>query len=222
MARSAHNVYGTEDVNSNCFSSPSPISDKLSLDHEQRAAHCPICVKNFNEPRRLQCDHIFCRTCLNLIFEQQQRERTELYCPICQQQLKLPPSGVDGLDSVIFVYSLGEIFPNNGGILSSSVKCSRCNETRCLNCVRVVCNNCEHSFALRVCTVCHTYMCERCTDDHLTTHIRHSTISIEKDMENKRREVYSVQLVAQMSDEWLVVKKTPQEEQDEGVPWPNA
>lgn len=216
MARSDDGVRGLEDISPYFFSSSTFTNGTISVDDQQQAAHCPICLMKFKEPRRLQCDHTFCRTCLNSVFEQQQMEREENYCLICQQQVELPPSGVDGLDSVIFVYSLRGIIPRMREGPSSSVKCSKCHGNRCLSCIRVVCNKCERYFATRICTKCQIYMCGRCADDHLAARTSHSTISIKEDVEIKEREIHDAQ-VAVMNGGGLLVQQTLREKEDEGV-----
>ena len=217
MSRSKHNVRTLESISPYLFTTSTfKAGGANSLEDQQQAAHCPICLMKFKEPRRLQCDHTFCRTCLNNVFEQQQMERGENYCLICQQHVDVPPLGVDGLDSVIFVYSLRGILPRIRDTPSSLVKCSKCNGNRCLSCIRVMCNKCERYFAAKICTVCQTYMCGRCAQEHLTAHTHHSAISIKEDVENKEREIREAR-VAVMNGGGLIVQQSVHEQEDEGI-----
>jgi hypothetical protein len=49
---------------------------------------CPICHAPFADPKRLECDHIFCDDCLQCTFEQTQRNSSTRTCPTCRRELQ--------------------------------------------------------------------------------------------------------------------------------------
>jgi len=55
-------------------------------DNDNDSSTCPICMDAFYLPRQLDCQHIFCRNCLNDWIRQQRRGRKQSWgCPICRQ-----------------------------------------------------------------------------------------------------------------------------------------
>ena len=53
---------------------------------------CSICLETFRDPRLLECQHTFCRRCLQDMYSQVTEERIQ--CPICRQASNVPIGGV--------------------------------------------------------------------------------------------------------------------------------
>eukprot|EP00058_Branchiostoma_floridae_P021898 XP_002607388.1 hypothetical protein BRAFLDRAFT_69798 [Branchiostoma floridae] len=69
---------------------------------------CSICLELFTRPKVLPCQHTFCQDCLQDIVSRQ----VPLQCPICRQQARPPPQGVEGLPDNHLVTSLCERLQN--------------------------------------------------------------------------------------------------------------
>ena len=52
------------------------------------SASCPICNQRINHKQIFisECDHIFCKTCINTLC--QQPNQSIVRCPVCRKQLK--------------------------------------------------------------------------------------------------------------------------------------
>ncbi|XP_060062593.1 tripartite motif-containing protein 3-like [Ylistrum balloti] len=60
---------------------------------------CTICLQPFDQPKALQCLHTFCEKCLDDYCKQQlsrTKESTVFPCPVCRQDITMPPNGVSG------------------------------------------------------------------------------------------------------------------------------
>ena len=59
---------------------------------------CSICFSTFTDPKRLECDHVFCKNCLlKLVEKDRQQDQVSLTCPICHQVTPVPANGVADL-----------------------------------------------------------------------------------------------------------------------------
>ena len=100
-------------------------SDEMSeLDKVRAELICSICLNLLNEPKKLDCDHSFCESCLEL-HSQKSPQHTPppsgpgdvpqtvtdavLVCPCCRQETKLPDSGIAGLKTNFKLKSLVDI-----------------------------------------------------------------------------------------------------------------
>ena len=60
--------------------------------------NCSICLDIYDDPKLLQCFHIYCRKCLVKLVRDEQGDLS-LTCPICRQTTPVPANGVAGLQS---------------------------------------------------------------------------------------------------------------------------
>ena len=61
--------------------------------------NCSICLDIYDDPKLLQCFHIYCRKCLVKLVVRDQQGDLSLTCPICRQATPVPANGVAGLQS---------------------------------------------------------------------------------------------------------------------------
>ena len=57
---------------------------------------CGICLETFTFPKKLQCDHTFCETCLQDLYNTCGRPGN-LTCPTCRTKTSVPAKGIAGL-----------------------------------------------------------------------------------------------------------------------------
>ena len=69
------------------------VAEDLSLLEE--LLQCPICLETVTAPKKLQCDHIFCETCLQDLCAS--GPSRHLRCPTCRTETSVPANGVAGL-----------------------------------------------------------------------------------------------------------------------------
>ena len=71
---------------------------------------CAICLDSYNDPKLLQCFHVYCRQCLVKLVVRDQQGQLSLPCPICRHAMLIPDSGVAGLPSAFQTNELLEIY----------------------------------------------------------------------------------------------------------------
>ncbi len=76
----------------------SPALKKLS---EQLT--CPVCLEHYEDPKVLNCHHVFCSHCLEGLAR---REGTNITCPTCRHETPIP---VGNLKSAFHIHSLIDI-----------------------------------------------------------------------------------------------------------------
>ncbi|XP_071496576.1 uncharacterized protein [Diadema antillarum] len=107
---------------------------------------CPICLTLFVQPKSLTCCHIFCKDCLQQIF-QTQSSRKNIACPICRKETPVPSGDVSKLQTNVPVNSLVD-------------------EVKTKNPVCTVCETDGKQPAVSYCQDCGKYMCESCEKGH--------------------------------------------------------
>ncbi|XP_066301037.1 tripartite motif-containing protein 3-like [Branchiostoma lanceolatum] len=125
---------------------------------------CSICLELFTRPKMLLCGHTFCLSpCLENVAG---REGT-IKCPMCRQQVRLPPQGVAGFSDNHLVTSLCERLQNQA-TLSGETREQPQSGNRCSfhpsEEVKLYCKQCN----VPVCTEC----CEEGHDGHPTTGLK--------------------------------------------------
>ena len=142
---------------------------------ESHGVTCPICLMKFKNPRRLKCEHTFCRGCLQNLLDQN-RDTGYISCLMCQEKSEITSGGIDDFDSAIYVYSMGEVYnvreeqraegARRGSRLVDQLKCSVCGGRGCTACVRIMCSKCDRLTAAIVCKECEVYTCPSCWEEH--------------------------------------------------------
>lgn len=77
--------------------------DRCTYVAEKNDVICPICLDSWVEkdPRILQCQHIFCFTCLKKL----SIENNTLYCPLCRQLHFIPEGKVKNIQKMLVHFS---------------------------------------------------------------------------------------------------------------------
>ncbi|XP_021344627.1 tripartite motif-containing protein 2-like isoform X1 [Mizuhopecten yessoensis] len=111
---------------------------------DQQLLSCGICLERYTTPKVLPCLHTFCQKCLDSYIPP---ESLSITCPICRQQSILPQEGVEALQSNFFITNLIEVIENPK-----------------------VCRDCgkESGTSMSKCVDCGDFLCEKCSDSHLT------------------------------------------------------
>jgi len=68
---------------------------------------CSLCLGTFKEPKALPCIHTFCLQCLASHCEN--KNETEIACPLCRQNFSIPPGGLQNLPNNFFIHQLIQI-----------------------------------------------------------------------------------------------------------------
>lgn len=158
-----------------------------SLD-EPHGVTCPVCLMKFKNPRRLKCEHTFCRGCLQTLVDQQ-RDNGCVSCLMCQEKSDITSGGIDDFDSAVYVYRLGEVYnlgeeeeseERRRSQLVDQLKCSHCGGKGCTMCVRIMCSKCDKLTAAVMCKECEVYTCPHCWEEHGTNNPTHPPIPIDQ------------------------------------------
>ena len=140
---------------------------------------CQVCKKRFQQPRVLNCLHMFCSGCLDRLLEDKEGvgdgdaaaelgvgssskvasagtelEQVTLVCPTCKQETQV--SGVSELPLDVVMMNEMDVFD----ITASRIACTSCKAeekavARCRDCASFLCANC---------VTAHKYM--RCFENH--------------------------------------------------------
>ena len=127
---------------------------------------CSICLDSFNDPKLLQCFHVFCKDCLEPMVLRD-KHGLSLCCPNCRHFTLLPANGVSGLQPAFHVHHLFEI-------RDALQKVKQGHETQCKKCMKREANS--------FCNDCEEYICETCIKMHQTgkEFSTHKVISLEQ------------------------------------------
>lgn len=123
---------------------------------------CSICFNQFDEfeylPKLLSCHHTFCRKCLSILYEQ----NNKLKCPVCSEESLIGRKGVDSLSTNYYLYKFTEMLNSlkldqeipSSTESSSDETCKKHGNTIkyfwCITCSEKVCVHClgiDHSLA---------------------------------------------------------------------------
>ena len=73
---------------------------------------CSVCLELFEEPKLLECLHVYCQRCLERFIKTKQKQRLDtsvLNCPSCRKPTPVPEGGVGALKPAFHLKSLFEI-----------------------------------------------------------------------------------------------------------------
>ncbi|KAJ3410517.1 hypothetical protein HDV05_003674 [Chytridiales sp. JEL 0842] len=68
------------------------VDDLEDIDAEFKDGDCPICYSKLRNPVELDCNHSFCRRCLNELHQRDALMNAALRCPICRREKMAPVS----------------------------------------------------------------------------------------------------------------------------------
>ena len=130
---------------------------------------CPLCIKNFTNPKTLPCLHSFCQHCLQAVpLDLVQSDKYQLPCPTCRSSCELPETGVAGLPISFLINNLTEVYNLLKKVSGSG---------------DVSCDNCEKkTSASGYCKKCGLFYCHECLDHHqrLKFTSDHKILSLDK------------------------------------------
>ena len=121
--------------------SESPLRQvvKVAIEKLEKEVRCAKCTNTYENPKFLQCFHVFCEKCLK-------PEGQVVNCPDpkCGRSTSLPESGIAGLQPALHILHLFDIQE------TLMAKCKKCKKRRDASCY------------------CHTcgFMCDRCNETH--------------------------------------------------------
>ena len=114
---------------------------------------CQICTERFQQPRVLQCLHVFCTACIDKLAENL-TDLLTIACPTCKQETRVSSITDLPLD-VVMINILDMVDIRKMEIVCTSCKAQEKAVARCSNCSSFLCPNC---------VTAHKYM--RCFENH--------------------------------------------------------
>ena len=186
MGSGNENINGADDFRISipriCFKLVAIMAQSKNFyDDIKKEMECPVCQEQFsdsNEPKVLQCQHTFCKSCLEGWLRQ--HHGGALTCPNCRQRTECPNNNIDCLPSNLAYKNLIDIlktYSKNGD--HGETFCERHKEK-----VKFYCEQCE----ICICSDCAIL-------DHRNRNC-HNIISLEEgakkqkaNIERKRREL---------------------------------
>ena len=150
---------------------------KQALEKLEDQLTCAICLDAFNDPKLLQCFHVYCKDCLQRLVVTDRQGQLSLRCPTCRQSTLLPPAtGVSGLQSAFLIHHLFEIQDALKKVKDpKKVQCEKCTVT-----TRTATNFCRD---------CGEFIYEKCTKMHREWKelSKHEVVSIEQIQSNVKQ-----------------------------------
>ena len=129
---------------------------------------CPLCLDIFTDPKRLPCEHLYCRECLHGL-ALRSRTGTNITCPECRRYTPVPNNGVAAFSTPHHVNRLIEMYQkliktesakadeaDGASTAQPSCKvhpseplalyCETCQSLTCRDCVLMTCAKKNHSY----------------------------------------------------------------------------
>ena len=129
----------------------------------QEEITCPLCLDDFNDPKRLPCGHVYCKVpCLQGLL--QLSMSSTVTCPECRSVAQVPANDLDNLPKAFQINRLKEVLselqlsgcidhpcPNHPS-QSQDLYCETCQKLICRYCIAVAHQHQDHKYSL----------CQRC------------------------------------------------------------
>ncbi|XP_072031406.1 E3 ubiquitin-protein ligase TRIM71-like [Amphiura filiformis] len=126
------------------------MADSKYSQSSEELIECGICQLTLEEPKALPCLHSFCLSCLT---EWTRQDADSINCPICAKDFLLPPNGVKGLASNVFISKLiqrksSPVTRTLSKQNKPEIPCTCCGVTQsgvdgyCIDCKGYVCQMC--------------------------------------------------------------------------------
>ncbi|KAK2154283.1 hypothetical protein LSH36_272g05064 [Paralvinella palmiformis] len=131
-----------------------------AMDQCNTHCYCLICANNIDVPKMLDCQHTFCKTCIQMYYEgsdttQQYRgQETSIPCPICRGMTKIPADGIAGL-----MDGSAGIRNNEGKVSAMGAKTRQCD-------VCLFKSKATIQEAAYYCSKCTVNLCDLCNAGH--------------------------------------------------------
>ena len=125
--------------------------DKLILKTLKEELTCPLCLDIFEDPKRLPCEHIFCRQCLHSLALRS--ISGSIICPECHRNIPVPNHDVSIFSTPHQINRLKETYEKNLKIIETEqatplpatceVHKSQPLALYCETCESLVCRDCH-------------------------------------------------------------------------------
>lgn len=119
-------------------------------DIEEEFFRCSICLEIYKDPKLLPCLHRYCKECLERIIV----GLTDIRCPLCQDETKIPVEGVDGYKTDFHMNGLLQFIHLQKSAGNKEMR-------ECIGCT-------SHLEVSAYCFKCRDFLCEKCHTIHLT------------------------------------------------------
>ncbi|XP_062573776.1 E3 ubiquitin-protein ligase TRIM71-like [Saccostrea cucullata] len=114
-------------------------SKQRTLDTILNNLKCYLCLEDFQDPRLLNCNHSFCKECLDGYITTVCEDGV-LECPLCDSEMKVPEKGARALRKNYFFQlqrqNIGEYCHVCGEEEMANKHCIECNQDFCVTCVK--------------------------------------------------------------------------------------
>lgn len=113
---------------------------------------CSLCLDIYEDPKRLPCDHVFCRKCLQSLALKNTSE--SIKCPICRKDTAVLSCNVDTFPTAYQSNSLKELYlksqkANNAAVPTCEIHPSQPLDFYCKSCNNLVCSYCVISSCMK-------------------------------------------------------------------------
>ena len=97
---------------------------------------CSICTEEADDPRMLECQHVFCLSCLNKYISVK-LTRGKIQCPLCREECVIPDGGASVLKKNLFHETIRDIIKAGG----SGAVPKTCSVDKCKGNAVIFCSN---------------------------------------------------------------------------------
>ena len=132
------------------ISNPEKILLEKSMTKLKEELTCPLCLEIFKDPKRLPCEHVFCRQCLHSLALRS--ISGSISCPECRRNIPVPNFDVSIFSTPHQINRLKEIYEKNLEVIeieqvtpqpaTCKVHKSQTLELYCETCESLVCPRC--------------------------------------------------------------------------------